>query len=376
MKVAVVGSRGIPASYGGFETSIEETAVRFVRQGIDTTVYCRSRHFKKRMPHYKGVRLVYLPSIKTKQLDTITHTFLSVMHSIFRGYDVIMLFGVGNSLFIPFYRILGRQVISIVDGADWERRKWGRFARWFLRSSRFFSVRFSNYYIVDNEALAKEYASRFKRPGVYIPYGADENVPYSPDVLKKFRLKEKDYIIFVGRFVKEKGIDFLIESFEKIKTDKKLVIVGGNDIDKEYEQYLKNTKDGRIIFTGFLYGNDYESLLRSALFYVSCSYLEGTSPSLLNAMAVNGFAVVSDIEENCEVLKGTCVTFKTGDSVDFVDKITYYLHNPDIVENERYRTREIVNIHYDWEKIARKYIELFENIQNQKKQKDSKTKDN
>jgi glycosyltransferase involved in cell wall biosynthesis len=180
----------------------------------------------------------------------------------------------------------------------------------------------------------------------------------------------------VGRFVKEKGIDFLIENFEKVNTSKKLVIVGGNDIDKEYEQQLKSTKDERIIFTGFLYGNDYESLLSSALFYVSCSLLEGTSPSLVNAMSINGFALVSDLEENCEVLRGACATFKTADSNDFIKKVTYYLNNPYIIETERCKTREIVSKYYSWEKITGRYIELFEKVQNHRKQEDGRTKDN
>ena len=360
VKIAILGSRGIPASYGGLETSVQETAVRFVKSGIDTTVYCRSNYYRDRLPTYDGVKLVHLPTVKSKKLDTITHTFLSVIHSVLRGYDVVILYGLGNSIFIPFCRLLGMPVISVVDGADWERKKWDAFAKWFLRTCRIFAVRFSNFYVVDNELLAGEYFRKFGVKPVYIPYGANASVDYNRNVLKKFGLEEREYIIFIGRFVREKGVDLLIESFEKVRTDKKLVIVGGNDTDKAYEEKLKSTRDDRIIFTGFLYGSECDSLLKSALFYTSCSYLEGTSPSLLSAMAVNGFAVVSDIDENKEVLKGTCATFRSGDPSDYVEKMNHYLNSAGHFEAERQKTREIVNKYYTWEKITEDYIHLFE----------------
>ncbi len=362
MKIAILGSRGIPASYGGLETSIQETTVRFVQMGIDTTVYCRRNHYKDKISNYESVKLIYLPSIKTKHFDTITHTLLSVIHSIFKKFDIISIYGVGNSIFLPFYRLMGIPVIINVDGADWKRKKWGKFAQWFLKTSRFIAVRFSNYYIVDNELLASEYTNKYGKKAIYIPYGAQSDIHYNPEVLNKYELIANGYIIFVGRFVKEKGIDFLVKNFERTITDRKLVIVGGNALDKEYEQEIKRTKDGRIIFTGFLYGNDYESLLKCASFYVSCSFLEGTSPSLLSAMAINGFALVSDLEENLEVLKGTCATFKTGNSNDFRTKLNYYLNNPEVIEIERVKTKELFNKYYNWEKITKQYTDLFDKL--------------
>ena len=364
MKVAIIGTRGIPASYSGFETSVQETAIRFVQDKINTTVYCRSNHYEKKLNEYKGVQLAYLPSLKSKHLDTITNTFLSFFHLLFKKYDIVIVYGVGNALFIPLIKIVGKPVISVVDGADWERKKWGKFAKSFLRFSRLFAVKFSNYYVVDNELLVEVYLKRFGIKPVYIPYGANLQFSDNRDILKKYNLEKRKYIIFVGRFVKEKGIEFLIENFEKVNSNFRLVIVGDNTTDQEYTQKIKKTKDNRLIFTGFVFGEEYETLLHNALFYVSCSFLEGTSPSLLSAMAINGFALVSDLKENLETLKGSCATFKTSDSEDFKAKINYYLNNESLIEKEREKTKLVIIKYYTWEKITNQYLDLFIKILN------------
>lgn len=359
MKVAILGSRGIPARYSGFETSIQETAIRFVKAGVRTVVYCRRNHYVKRVSHFLGVELVYCRSVKSKYLDTITHTFFSFLHSVrLADLDVVVMYGVGNAVFIPLYRMFSIPVIAVLDGADWERKKWGPFARWFLRSSRHLAVHFATYYVVDNELLCQQYKRLLHKDPIYIPYGAAIPDSFFDDVLRRFQLQKHKYVIFVGRFVQEKGIDFLIRNFEKVESDIRLVIVGGTP-DKAYEEYLKSTEDQRILFTGLLYGADYESLLKNALFYVSCSLLEGTSPSLLSAMAINGFALVSDLEENKEVLKGTCATFKVGNGEDFIAKFSHYVRDPVALQSERARTRDVVIRHYDWDVIAKQYLGLF-----------------
>lgn len=364
MRIAILGTRGIPASYSGFETSVEETAVRFVKNDMDVTVYSRSNHYKEKVDQYRGVKLVYLPSIKTKHLDTITNTLLSIFHAILNRFDTVILYGIGNSIFIPLLRLCFIPVISVVDGADWDRKKWNILARWFLRMNRYFSIYFSNYYVVDNQLLADEYENKFKKAAIYIPYGAnlktfDDN---STPVLEKFKLESRNYIIFVGRLVKEKGVDFLIKNFEKINTNRKLLIIGDNTVEIDYVNSLKSTQDSRIVFAGYVYGNAYEILLAHALFYVSCSYLEGTSPSLLNAMALNGFALVSDIKENVEVLKGSCKTFNVGNGADFCTKMEYYLHNETQIEEERKKSRLIVQQYYDWDVITQTYIRLMKKM--------------
>ncbi len=360
MKVAILGSRGIPASYSGFETSIQETATRFVKAGIETIVYCRRHHYEQQLEQFDGVKLIYCWSIKNKYLDTITHTLVSFVDSFLRrDIDVIVMYGVGNSIFMWLCRMLGVPVIAVLDGADWERKKWGLLARWFLKVSRSIAVTYSDFYIVDSEILCDAYRKRFRKEPIHIAYGANALSEYSREPLQRFNLKRRGFIIFVGRFVKEKGVDFLLRNFTQVNTDIKLVVVGGTS-DKGYERELRELGNNRVIFAGFLYGKEYESLLHDALFYVSCSFLEGTSPSLLSAMAINGFALVSDIDENKEVLKGTCATFRTGDSQDFIDKLTFYCGHQQLVESERTKTKAVVQRFYDWSSITKKYLTLFD----------------
>jgi len=361
-RIAILGTRGIPASYSGFETSVQETATRFVEKGYDVTVFCRTNHYKEKLSNYRGVKLKYLPSIKSKHLDTVTNTFLSILEVAKNKYDVVILYGVGNAYFIPLLKIFCSNVISVVDGADWEREKWGAFAKFVLSTGRNFAVKYADNYVVDNELLVQNYKNRFKKSPVYIPYGANIPESYNDIYLKNNDLEIGKYIVFIGRFVREKGIDFLISSFEDTNLDIKLVIIGGNDTDPEYVTKLKSTKDKRIVFPGFVYGNEYESILKFAKFYVSCSFLEGTSPSLLSAMAINGFALVSNLPENIEVLKGTCVTFEKGDKTDFIYNLQKVLGSEYNIESERNKTREIIMKYYTWEKITNQYIELFDKM--------------
>jgi len=361
-RIAILGTRGIPASYSGFETSVEETAIRFAEKDYKVTVYCRKTHYIDKPNKYRKVDLIYLPSVKSKHLDTITNTILSVFHSIFKKYDVIILYGVGNAYFLPILKLFTKKLISVVDGADWERQKWGTFAKFILRGGRWFSIKFSDHYIVDNELLANQYREKFKKAPVYVPYGANIPDSYDKSILEKYNLKENSYLIFVGRFVPEKGIDFLIQNYNKLDTKIKLVIVGGNDLDLEYVKKLKDVRDNRIIFPGFVYGTEYESLLKFAKFYISCSYLEGTSPSLLSAMAINGFAYVSNLPENLEVLKSSCKTFKTGDSQSFLNELEPLLNSSVKLVEERKKTTAVVEKYYTWEKITDQYIQLFKDL--------------
>jgi len=359
IKLAIIGTRGIPASYSGFETSVEETAIRLVELNCDTTVYCRLNYYKIRPKTYKGVNLVHLPSIKTKYLDTISHTFLTLLHLFRKKYNNVIIYGIGNAIFIPFIRMFISNIIIVVDGADWERKKWNVIAKKYFIINRFIATRFSNAYVVDNEKLLYDYRKKYSGNGFFISYGANKIKEYNPNYLQTYDLMRNQYLIFIGRFVKEKNIEFLIENFKKLETNIKLLIIGGNDIDGLYCEKIKSLKNKNIIIPGFLYGDIYETLLKDALFYVSCSLLEGTSPSLLSAMSINGFAIVSNLDENKETLKGSCETYNQGNGKDFRDKVMYFINHPELIEKEKEKTKEIINNHYNWESIAKQYYDLF-----------------
>ena len=359
-KIIILGTRGIPASYSGFETSVEETARRFVKHGYEVTVSCRANHYKDRPRLFNGVKLLYTPSIKSKHFDTVSSTITTLRYVAKNKYDIIIIYGVGNAYIIPLLNLFSKKVISVVDGADWKRAKWGAFAKAVLLGGRWFAVRFSTNYVVDNMLLCNDYKKQYKKSPVYIPYGASYSGNISDDYLKKYGLMKRSYIIFVGRFVREKGIEFLINAFKKVENNGiKLVVVGGNVTDKAYVESLLALGNENILFTGFVYGEEYQCLLKNALFYVSCSNLEGTSPSLLSAMAINGYALVGDLPENVEVLKGTCRTYFSNSENSFISTIEELLHAPDELEKMRNTTIALVNKYYSWENITKSYIKLF-----------------
>lgn len=362
MKIAILGTRGIPANYSGFETSVEETAWRLVERGHEVYVYCRTNNVKTDSQIYRGVNLITLPSIDSKHFDTPFHTTLSVFHLLTSKIrpDIVQMYGVGNSLWLLPLKLTGKPIIAVVDGLDWMRQKWGRFASTFLRVSEHFALWWADEYVVDSQAVIKYYLSHYERTPLYIPYGANvpENIlPYN--LVQQYGLRPEEYILFVGRLVPEKGVHHLVTAFEKVNTDKKLVIVGDNIHDKDYVDRLKSTRDSRILFLGFVYGEAYQQLNSHAYLYVQPSELEGTSPALLGAMGLGNCVLVSDIPENRETIGDAGITFKKNDANDLALKLQALVESPAEVKEYKLRAVNRVLTHYSWDVITDEYERLF-----------------
>ena len=362
MRIAILGTRGIPANYSGFETSVEETAYRLVERGHEVYVYCRTNKVKTDATEYRGVNLVKLPSIDSKHLDTPFHTTLSIFHLLLSGPrpDVIQMYGVGNSLWLLPLKIMGLNIVAVVDGLDWQRKKWGNFASLFLKISEKFALLWSDEYVVDSHAVIKHYLSNHKKQPVYIPYGA--NVPETitaDNLVQAYDLTSKEYILFVGRLVQEKGVHHLISAFEKVETDKNLVIVGDNTHDTDYVNQLKCTNDSRIRFLGFAYGEAYQQLNSHAYVYVQPSELEGTSPALLGAMGFGNCVLVSDIPENCETIGDAGFTFEKNNPDDLAVQLQKLLDTPTLVHEYRAKAVNRVRDSYSWEVVTNEYERLF-----------------
>jgi glycosyltransferase involved in cell wall biosynthesis len=360
MKIAILGTRGIPANYSGFETSVQETAIRLAARGHTVTVYCRSNYIKYVDKEFQGVRLVKLPSIQQKFADTPIHTTLSALH-IWRALpDIIQLYGVGNSLWLPLLKMTGRPIVSVVDGLDWQRAKWHGFARWFLRQSENWAVNWSNAYVVDSQTVVQYYQQRFHKAPVYIAYGANvpENTP-ATNWLEHYGLTPNRYILFVGRLVPEKGVQYLIKAFEHVPTNMNLVIVGDNIHDPQFVNELKSTRDPRILFLGFVYGEGYQQLNSHAYLYVQPSDLEGTSPALLGAMGFGNCVLVSDIPENLETIGDAGVSFRRSNMDDLAIKLLHLIEHPDEVHRFKEKAQRRVSNIYSWDKITDDYENLF-----------------
>ncbi|WP_111308751.1 DUF1972 domain-containing protein [Confluentibacter sediminis] len=368
MKIAVIGIRGLPASYSGFETCAEHTTKQWVKNKHEVVVYCRSHIYESKIPKTtEGVYLKYLPSLPIKSLETLSHTFLSVLHLCFieKNIKIIHLYNCGNGIFIPILKLFGKKTFISVDGLEWKRKKWGFIAKSMYKFGAKVAVKFSNELIVDNKVVQDFYSYKFNKETSLIAYGAkiiEKSKMTSEEVFNKFELKSKEYFLFVGRFVKEKGVLNLIKSYLELNTHYPLVIIGDDVENNEYRDYIFSTYNAhpKIKLLGYRFGDEYEAILSNALMYVSASELEGTSPSLLAAMGAKTCTLVNGIEENLTTLGGSGSVFEKNDYNDLVKKWQYYIDNPTIIDKMALKGYKYVLENYSWSKISKDYISLFE----------------
>ncbi len=365
MKIALIGSRGIPASYSGFETFYENLATRLVKRGHEVTVYNR-KGYNTSIPDYKGVRIVTLPSIKTKHLETISHTALSAIHAIKQKHDIYYFCIAGNSPIALFTRILGNRVVLNVDGSDASREKWGSFAKAYIRFSEKLAAISPVVIIADSRAIKKRYLEHFGRKTVYIPYGANpwprEKEHKNTNLLKRFGLKSDDYILFVSRMTPENKADLLVKAFKKAKTNLKLVLVGDAPYVDDYKTYLNKLckNDTRIIRTGYLWGNDYRQISCHCRFFVLPSTIDGTRPVLLDQMAFGNCVLVANNPAQIEVVRNCGAYFdKENPEYSLKNKIEELSNNYDLISKYRKLALQRVQNRYSWERITTQYEKLF-----------------
>ena len=249
MRLAFLGSRGIPARYSGFETFYEELATRLAKRGHDVTVYNRAPVAKGVAGTYKGVRIVRLPCIRTKHLETITHTLLATVHALFQKYDVAYYCIFGNSPLVWLPRIARAKTVLNVDGSDWSREKWDAFARWYQRLCERIAIKTANVLIADAHGVQDRYKKLYGAHSVFVPYGANIRRDDRLEALEKWNLEPDGYLLFVGRLVPENAAHVLIEAFKAVKTPKKLVIVADATYTEKYKQQLRELADDRVVFT-------------------------------------------------------------------------------------------------------------------------------
>ncbi len=305
MKIALLGTRGIPASYSGFETCVEQLGQRLVQRGHNVTVYCRSHHITYIGNEYKGMRLVKLPTIANKYLDTMVHSFISSLHALFQSYDVALYFIAGNSPVTWIPRLVGTKTILNVDGLDWRREKWPEFARKYIQFAEYLATRLPNAYLTDSrhvQGFYKEYY-HVDEP-IYIPYGSDVDILPAGETLEKYGLEAGKYILFVGRLVPENCAHHLVEAFRGMDTGLKCVIVGDAPYAEDYQARLRDLAgdDQRIVFTGYVFGKGYQELGSNAYIFVESSGVGGTHPDLVEAMAFGNCVVVHNTPENIETI--------------------------------------------------------------------------
>lgn len=365
MRISILGTRGIPARYGGNEVCAEQVATRLSARGYEMTVYCRGTNGAGSDEINGGVRRVFLPSAGGKHLDTLGHTFLSALRAIPRRPDVLHCFGVGNAPLLPLLSRVGKRTVISVDGMDWRRDKWGRWAKLYLRHCARLAVGLADACVTDSRAVARFYAQQFGKEPLYIPNGAEMVQPSTSDALRGYGLEKDRYILFVGRLVPEKGVHHLIEAFTGLETNLQLAVAGDGSSEPGYFRRLQVASDERVRLLGPVYGEAIRELYSNAYAYVQPSLVEGTSLAVIEAMAYGNCVLVSDIPENLETVGDAGLSFDSrAGPAALRQGLAHLTERPEVVERYRQRARRHARERYAWERVTDQYEQLYLSLLN------------
>lgn len=358
MRIAILGTRGIPANYGGFETFAEHLSTRLVARGHDVTVYCRAHYVSPRELEFQGVKLKVLPTIKHKYFDTIVHTFLCALHAVPQRFDAALICNAANAPFASILRLAGIPVALNVDGLEHKRKKWNAIARrYYLMAERLATI-LPTETVTDARVIQDYYLARYRAASTMIAYGAE--VERRPDPLvRRWRVEPNRYVLYVSRLEPENNAHLVIEAFKRVRTAHKLLIVGDAPYAREYINDLKARarRDRRIVFTGFVFGRDYRTLQQNAYCYIHATEVGGTHPALLEAMGFGNCVLTLAAPENMEAIGDAGIAYT--DENDLADKLQRVLRDGSLVQSYRNRAQARVLEYYDWDYVVDQYERLF-----------------
>ena len=373
-RVAMIGHKFIPSRDGGVEVVVSNLAPHLAEIGYDVTCYNRTSRQSRKLRkegklarEYRGVRLVWTPTLDRRGLAAMTSSIIATVMASFSRCDLIHFHTEGPCVLCGLPRLLGKKIVVTVHGLDHMRQKWGRFASAYIMKGEKAAVRHAHRIIVLSKGVQEYFLREYGRETVLIPNGIDPaEIRPACEITERFGLASREYILFLGRLVPEKGIHYLIEAYRKLRTDKKLVIVGRtSDTDGYVRQlYEMAGDDPSVIFTGFLQGTVMEELYSNAYLYVLPSDLEGMPLTLLEAMNYGCCCVTSDIGECADVMDGCGFTFPRGNTEALRETLQDLCDHPEKAEAHRAEARKTVASKYTWNDItaqtARLYSELLD----------------
>ena len=358
LRIAFIGGRGVISKYSGIETYYEETGERLAAMGHLVTVYCRT-YSTPPVAEYKGLRVVRLPTICSKHLETVVHTFLSTLHVLTQPCDIVHYHALGPALFSFIPRLTGKKTVVTVQGLDWQRKKWGHIASAVLRIGEYAAVSLPSQTMVVSRTLRQHYSDRYRADTRYVPNGGLLRERRAPDRIFQWGLQPQRYILFLGRFSPEKGCHLLLDAYERLDTDVKLVLAGGSGFCDEYSGELKTHTSNRIRMLDWVSGDALDELLTNAMLFVLPSDLEGLSLALLDAMGAGVCVLASDIPENREAVEDAGFTFRRGDPVDLAERLRFLIANPSLREAAGAAAKLRIREQYLWSGVASKVEQTY-----------------
>ena len=369
MKIAMIGHKRIPSREGGVEVVVEELATRLVKLGHQVDVYNRKGKNvqdkkadldKKQLKEYKGIKIITIPTINKKGIDAMLYSFFATIRALFGHYDILHYHAEGPCAMLWIPHIFKKKTVVTIHGLDWQRSKWGGFATKYIKFGEKMAAKYADEIVVLSKGVQQYFKETYNRDTKFIPNGVNMPTIREANIItNKYQLHKDDYILFLARIVPEKGLHYLIEAFKEVKTDKKLVITGGashtNDYLEKIAQMAK--QDDRIIMTGFVQGEELEELFSNCLVYCLPSDVEGMPISLLEAMSYGDTCLVSDIEENKQVVENFAYSFPKGNITELKEKIEEILNS-----DRKYPKEEIIEYitkKYNWDVVIQEMMDTI-----------------
>ena len=369
LKIAIIGSRGYPYVYSGYETLVKNIGERIVTGGAQVTVYCHSYLFDQKPKQLNGIYLKYIPTIKSKSLSQPIHSFLAFWHAAFSDADVVLVLNVSNGPFGIITRLFKKPTLINVDGLEWMRPKWKGFGAIYFKWAAKMAVRFMDLIVTDAVAMQTIYKNEFNTDSVVITYGADSNKGASEALLNKWQIQSQDYYLIVGRMIPDNNSDIIIEGFINSSSTKKLVIVGDVPYQDAYATKIKSYQDDRLVFTGYITnGDELASLYKYCFAYMHGHEFGGTNPTLLKAMA-NGCAIGAiDTVFSREVLQNDQFgTYFKKDIHALSNWFQWAEANTDKLSALRLKVSNGLNEKYDWDLVTDLYLYHLKALVNKKR---------
>ena len=354
MRIAILGTRGIPANYGGFETFAEEISIRLAERGHHVTVYCRERDPGDL---YRGVHRVYLPTIRHKYFDTLAHTCVSTLHLLGRRADVALYCNGANTIFSAPPRLFGIPTAVNVDGLERKRKKWNRLAKTWYLVSEWLAKFCPTVVVTDARTIQDYYRERWHKDSVFIPYGAD-TVPHTGSAaLDRLGLEDGRYFLYVSRLEPENHPLEVREAFETVDTPMKLALIGDAPYAADYIRRIRDTADPRVVIPGAIYGEGYRELGAHCFAYIHATEVGGTHPALIEAMGRGNLVIYRDTPENAEVAGDAGIPFAPA---DLAAKLRLALSMTEAERRELSRKAAArAEARYSWRAVTLAYEELF-----------------
>ncbi len=366
LRIAAFGGfRSIPPRAGGAGSDkfAVELYPRIVKKGHTLLAYCRT-YPGDPLPQekeYEGVELKYFKTVKRAGFDTLLHSFKATFDIILHNRaDIIHLHSGANSIWAVFLRLFGKRVVVSQFAMDWKRDKWPWYGKLFYRVSNYLTSWLPNKVAFDNIFTRDYFEKKFKKKFDFIPYGAEvPPIPESTAILERLGLEKGEYLLFVGRFIPDKGLHLLVDAFPRVTTGKKLVMIGGSPNPNEYESSIKSVTDPRIVFPGYVYGDETNILMKHAFAYIQPSLIEGLSPVILTVMGIGTPLICSDIQENTFITGSNARVFTSGNADSLKEAIEWTLSNKETHQQLAKTGQADIKQRFNWDAVADQYIELF-----------------